>query len=62
MDFTYCRTWAGWVYVAFIIDVYSQRIVARHAQTTKHVELVMIPLRWGSGNAGVRAGPFSRSS
>ena len=47
MDFTYCRTWAGWVYVAFIVDVYSQRIVAWHAQTTKHVELVMIPLRIG---------------
>jgi putative transposase len=45
MDLTYCRTWAGWVYVAFIVDVYSQRIVAWHAQTTKHVELVMIPLR-----------------
>lgn len=47
MDFTYCRTWAGWVYVAFIVDVYSQRIVAWHAQTTKHVDLVMIPLRMG---------------
>ena len=23
MDFTYCRTWAGWVYVAFIVDVFS---------------------------------------
>ena len=44
-DFTYCRTWAGWVYVAFIVDVFSQRIVAWHAQTTKHTELVMIPLR-----------------
>lgn len=47
MDFTYCRTWAGWVYVAFIVDVFSQRIVAWHAQTSKHVELVMIPLRMG---------------
>ncbi|QGF23409.1 IS3 family transposase [Raineyella fluvialis] len=45
MDFTYCRTWTGWVYVAFIVDVFSQRIVAWHAQTTKHVDLVMIPLR-----------------
>lgn len=45
MDFTYVRSWAGWVYVAFIVDVYSQRIVAWHAQTTKHVDLVMIPLR-----------------
>lgn len=23
MDFTYVRTWAGFVYVAFILDVYS---------------------------------------
>jgi transposase InsO family protein len=45
MDFTYCRTWAGWVYVAFIVDVFSQRIVGWHAQTSKHVELVMIALR-----------------
>ncbi len=45
MDFTYVRTWAGFVYVAFILDVFSQRIVAWHIQTTKHVELVMIPLR-----------------
>ena len=55
MDFTYCRTWAGWVYVAFIVDVYSQRIVAWHAQTSKHVELVMIPLRmalWERGRQG----------
>lgn len=44
-DFTYVRCWAGWVYVAFILDVYSQRIVAWHAQTSKHVDLVMIPLR-----------------
>ena len=45
MDFTYCRSWAGWVYVAFIVDVFSQRIVGSHAQTSKHVELVMIALR-----------------
>ena len=44
-DFTYVRTWAGWVYVAFLLDVFSQRIVAWHAQTSKHVDLVMIPLR-----------------
>ena len=55
MDFTYVRTWAGWVYVAFIVDVYSQRIIAWHARTTKHVELVMIPLRmalWERGRQG----------
>jgi putative transposase len=44
-DFTYCRTWTGFSYVAFIVDVYAQRIVAWHAATTKHTDLVMIPLR-----------------
>ena len=44
-DFTYVRTWAGWVYVAFIVDVFSQRIVSWHAATSKHTDLVMVPLR-----------------
>ena len=44
-DFTYVRTWAGFVYVAFILDVFSRRIVAWHASTSKQVELVMTPLR-----------------
>jgi putative transposase len=45
-DFTYVRTWSpAWVYVAFIVDVFSQRIVAWHASTSKQVDLVMTPLR-----------------
>jgi putative transposase len=44
-DFTYVRTWLGFVYVAFIVDVFAQRIVAWHAATSKVTELVMIPLR-----------------
>jgi transposase InsO family protein len=44
-DFTYCRTWAGWVYVAFIVDVFAQRIVAWHASASKETDLVMVPLR-----------------
>jgi transposase InsO family protein len=39
----------------FIVDVYSQKIVAWHAQTSKHVDLVMTPLRmalWERGRAG----------
>ncbi|WBL20288.1 IS3 family transposase [Citricoccus sp. NR2] len=59
-DFTYVRTWTGWVYVAFILDVFSQRIVAWHVQTTKHVDLVMIPLRmalWERDRAGHPVGP-----
>ncbi|WP_159007363.1 hypothetical protein [Streptomyces sp. NRRL S-813] len=26
-DLTYVRTWSGWVYVAFVLDAYSRRIV-----------------------------------
>ena len=47
-DFTYVKTWAGFVYVAFILDVYAQRIVAWHASTSKVTDLVMIPLRMAS--------------
>jgi transposase InsO family protein len=60
MDFTHVRSWAGWVYVAFILDVYSQRIVAWHAQTTRHTDLVMTPLRmalWERDRHGHRIGP-----
>ncbi|MFW6598937.1 IS3 family transposase [Microlunatus sp. Y2014] len=54
-DFTYCRTWAGWVYVAFIVDVFAQKIVAWHAATVRDVDLVMTPLRialWQRGRDG----------
>lgn len=45
-DFTYVRTWSpAWVYVAFIVDVFSQRIVAWHASASKQTDLVMTPLR-----------------
>jgi transposase InsO family protein len=55
MDFTYCRTWAGFVYVAFIVDCFAQRIVGWHAATTKTAELVLTPLRiamWERDRAG----------
>lgn len=60
MDFTYVRTWAGWVYVAFILDVFSQRIVAWHTQTSMHTDLVMTPLRmalWQRDRQGHPIGP-----
>ena len=44
-DFTYVRTWAGFVYVAFVVDVFAQRIVGWHASTSKKVDLVMTPMR-----------------
>ena len=33
-DFTYVATWAGFVYVAFVIDTYARRIVGRRASRT----------------------------
>ncbi len=44
-DSTYVRTWAGFTYVAFIVDVFAQRIVAWNAATTMATDLVMTPLR-----------------
>lgn len=45
MDFTCVRTWVGFVNVAFIVDVFAQRIVAWNVASTKAVELVDVPLR-----------------
>ena len=45
MDFSYVRCWTGWVHVAFVVDVFAQKIVAWNAATTKDVDLVMTPIR-----------------
>ncbi len=39
-DFTYVRTWCGFVYVAFAIDLSSRAIVGWSASTTKDVNFV----------------------
>ncbi len=38
-DFTYVATWRGFVYVAFVIDVFSRRIVGWRAHTTMRTDL-----------------------
>ena len=40
-DFTYVRTFAGWVYVAFVIDVYSRFVVGWQASTTMRTDLCL---------------------
>ena len=40
-DFTYVATWSGTVYVAFVFDVYSRRIVGWRAATQMTTELVL---------------------
>ena len=39
-DFTYVWTVAGFVYVAFLVDVYSRRILGWRVMSTKHTPLV----------------------
>ena len=40
-DFTYVSTWAGFVYVAFVIDAYARRIVGWRASRTAHADFVL---------------------
>jgi putative transposase len=40
-DFTYVATWSGTVYVAFVIDVFSRRIVGWKADTNMRTGLVL---------------------
>ena len=40
-DFTYCSTWSGIVYVAFVIDVFSRRIVGWKAARSMTTPLVL---------------------
>ena len=40
-DFTYVSTWAGWVFVAFVIDAYARRILGWRTATSMTTELVL---------------------
>ena len=40
-DFTYVATWAGMVYVAFVIDVFSRRIVGWRASAAMRTDLAL---------------------
>jgi putative transposase len=55
-DFTYVATWSGTVYVAFIFDVFSRRIVGWRAATRMTTDLVLDTLEhaiWTRRQAGV---------
>ena len=56
-DFTYVATWAGFVYVAFIVDVFARRIIGWRVARSMHTELVLDALEqalWArSGAKGV---------
>lgn len=54
-DLTYVRTSAGWVYAAFVLDVYSRTIVGWQVATSLYTDLALDALRmaiWRRQNQG----------
>ena len=43
-DFTYVSTWQGWLYVAFVIDVFARRIVGWRVSTSMRTDSVLAAL------------------
>jgi putative transposase len=55
-DLTYVRTWSGFVYVAFITDVFSRRIVGWQASRSLRTDLALNALEqaiWERNRAGI---------
>ncbi len=58
-DFTYVATWRGFVYVAFVIDVFARRIVGWRVSASLHTDFVLDALeqaiydRCGDAAAGL---------
>ena len=40
-DFTYVNTWQGWLYVAFVIDVFARRIVGWRVSRNMQTDFVL---------------------
>lgn len=50
-DFTYVATWSGMTYVAFVVDLFSRRIVGWRVDTNMRTDLVLDALEQASGHA-----------
>jgi putative transposase len=46
-DITYCRTFSGWVYAAFVTDVYSRRVVGWQLSRSLRTDLALDALEMG---------------
>jgi len=44
-DFTYVSTWQGWLYVAFVIDVFARCIVGWRVSSSMHTDFVLDALK-----------------
>lgn len=40
-DFTYVSSWQGWLYVAFVIDVFARRIVGWRVSSSMRTDFVL---------------------
>ncbi|WP_345694686.1 IS3 family transposase [Kitasatospora terrestris] len=55
-DLTYVRTWSGWVYVAFVLDAYSRRIVGWQAATHMRTDLPLDALEMALWRQKIKKG------
>jgi transposase InsO family protein len=54
-DITYVDTASGFVYTAFVTDLFSRRIVGWQVADTLRAELPSMRWRWRSGHLGIRS-------
>ena len=47
-DFTYGLTWQGWPYVAFVVDLFAQRIGGWSVRSSMTTDLILDALRKGT--------------
>ncbi len=40
-DFAYVSTWQGWIHVAFVVDVFSRRVVGWRQSSSMHTGFVL---------------------
>ena len=61
-DFTYVATWRGFVYVAFVIDVFARRIVGWRVSTSLRTDFVLDALEQAIDRRGDGAGDLVHHS
>lgn len=55
-DMTYVRTWSGWVYVAFVLDVFSRTVVGWQAASHMRTELPLDALEMALWRRRIKTG------
>ncbi len=56
-DITYVPTWSGFAYAAFVVDVFSRRIVGWRVSGTLRSDLAIDASTWPSGAASTMTSP-----